>query len=122
MFNTVLTSLPQLKSGKVKALAVTSRQRSPLAPELPTMIESGLPGFEVTPWYAVVAPVRTPKEVIQILNRVFVKVAHAPDVRERFSSQGVEMVGSTPEELDTHIRTELARWEKVIHAAGIRPE
>jgi tripartite-type tricarboxylate transporter receptor subunit TctC len=120
MFSGTLSSLPYVKAGRLKALAVTSAQRSPLAPELPTLIESGLPGFEVSPWYGVVAPVRTPKEVIGSLNSEIVKVLRTPDVKERFSSQGVELIGSTPEEFDTYIRREIAKWEKVLKAAGIR--
>ena len=86
------------------------------------MIESGMPGFVVTPWYGVVVPAKTPKEVITILNREFVKAAQSPELKARFLQQGVELVGSSPEELDGHIRTELARWEKVIQAAGIHAE
>lgn len=120
MFNAIITSLPHVKAGKLKALAVTSGQRSSLAPELPTMIESGLPGFEVSPWYGVVAPVRTPKETIGRLNSEIVKVLRAPDLKERFSSQGVELVGGSPEQFDAYIRQEISKWEKVLKAAGIR--
>lgn len=120
MFNAIITSLPHVKAGKLKALAVTSSKRSSLAPELPTMSESDLPGFEVTPWYSVVAPGRTPKEAIARLNSEIVKVLRTPDVKERLSIQGVELVGSTPEELDAYIRREIAKWEKVLKAAGIR--
>lgn len=120
MFNAINTCLPYVKAGRLKALAVTSVQRSLLAPELPTMIESGLPGFEVSPWYGVVAPVRTPKEVIGRLHSDIVKVLRTPDVRERFSSQGVELIGSTPEQFDGYIREEISKWDKVLTAAGIR--
>lgn len=120
MFNAIITSLPHVKAGKLKALGVTSSKRSSLAPELPTMSESGLPGFEVSPWYGVVAPVRTPKEVIARLNSEIVKVLHTRDLKERLSGQGVELVGGTSEEFDIYIRSELAKWEKVLKAAGIR--
>ena len=120
MFNAINTCLPYVKAGKLKALAVTSAQRSSLAPELPTMIESGLPGFEVTPWYGIIAPARTPKAVIGRLHGDIVKVLRTPDVKDRLSSQGVEVVGSTPEQFDAYIRKEISKWEKVLKAAGIR--
>lgn len=120
MFNAIITCLPYVKAGKLKALAVTSVQRSSLAPELPTMIESGLPGFEVSPWYGVVAPARTPKEVIGRLHSDIVKVLRTPDVKERFSSQGVELIGSTPEQFDVYIHKEITKWDKVLTAAGLR--
>ena len=120
MFNAIITCLPYVKAGKLKALAVTSAQRSSLAPELPTMIESGLPGFEVTPWYGIIAPARTPKAVIGRLHGDIVKVLRTPDVKDRLSSQGVEVVGSTPEQFDAYIRKEISKWEKVLKAAGIR--
>jgi tripartite-type tricarboxylate transporter receptor subunit TctC len=120
MFNAIITCLPYVKAGKLKALAVTSVQRSSLAQELPTMSESGLLGFEVTPWYGVVAPARTPKEAIGRLNSEIVKVLRTPDLKERLSSQGAEVVGSTPEEFDAYIRNEISKWDKVLKAAGIR--
>jgi len=120
MFNAIITCLPYVKAGKLKALAITSAQRSSLAAELPTMIESGLPGFEVSPWYGIVAPVRTPNEVIGRLHSDIVKVLRTPDVKERFSSQGVELIGSTPEQFDAYIRKEITKWDKVLTAAGIR--
>lgn len=120
MFNAINTCLPLVKAGRLKALAVTSAQRSSLAPELPTMNESGLPGFEVTPWYGVVAPARTPKEAIGRLNSDIVKVLRMPDLKERLSSQGTEVVGGTPEQFDRYIREEISKWDKVLTAAGLR--
>lgn len=120
MFNAINTCLPLVKAGRLKALAVTSAQRSSLAPELPTMNESGLPGFEVTPWYGVVAPARTPKEAIGRLNSDIVKVLRMPDLKERLSSQGAEVVGSTPEQFDGYIREEISKRDKVLTAAGLR--
>jgi tripartite-type tricarboxylate transporter receptor subunit TctC len=120
MFASTIICLPYIKATRLKGLAVTSLQRSPLLPELPTLSESGLRDFEVNAWYGVVAPSRTPNEVINRLNVAIVKVLQAPELKERFASQGLEVVGSTPEEFDAHIRLELGKWNKVLKAAGIR--
>jgi tripartite-type tricarboxylate transporter receptor subunit TctC len=122
MFNSIMTCLPYVKAGKLKALAVTSLQRSSLAPALPTMSESGLPGFEVVAWYGIVAPARTPEEVIGRLNSEIVKVLRTADLSERLTSQGVELVASTPGQFDAHIRSEMSKWDKVLKAAGIRAQ
>jgi tripartite-type tricarboxylate transporter receptor subunit TctC len=119
MFNTISTSLPYVKAGKLKALAVTSAKRSPLAPDLPTMAESGLPGFEVTPWYGIVAPAGTPPEVIARLHAETVKVLRNPDTRALMEKQGIEVVGSSPQEFAAYIQSETAKWTKVVRAAGI---
>jgi tripartite-type tricarboxylate transporter receptor subunit TctC len=119
MFNTISTSLPYVKAGKLKALAVTSAKRSLLAPDLPTMAESGLPGFEVTPWYGMVAPAGTPPEVIARLNTEIVKVLRNPDTRALMEKQGIELVGSSPQEFAAYIQAETGKWSKVIRAAGI---
>jgi tripartite-type tricarboxylate transporter receptor subunit TctC len=120
MFNTISTSLPYVKTGKLKALAVTSAQRSPLAPELPTMAESGLPGFEVTPWYGLVAPSGTPADVVRKLHAETVKALRSPELKELFAAQGVEIVGGSPDEFRSYIQAEMIKWDKVIKAAGIR--
>jgi tripartite-type tricarboxylate transporter receptor subunit TctC len=122
MFTSIITCLPHVKAGKLKALAVTSLQRSPLAPGLPTLSESGLRDFEVNAWFGVVAPARTPSEVIGRLNAAIVKVLQAPDMKERFASQGLEVVSTTPEEFDAYIRAEIGKWARVLGAAGIRAQ
>ena len=122
MFISNITGLPQVQSGKLKALAVTGAQRSALAPNVPTVSESGLPGYEVYGWYGVVAPARTPKAVIARLHAEIAKIAQNPKMKSRLAGQGLELVGNSPEEFDAHIRSEIAKWEKVLRAAGIRPE
>jgi tripartite-type tricarboxylate transporter receptor subunit TctC len=120
-FSSILTSLPQVKSGKVKALAVTGAKRSPAAPELPTMIEAGVKGYESATWYAVLAPAKTPKDIVKRINADAVAILRQPDVRERLSKEGADPVGSTPQQLAAYIRAEIVKWGKVIAAAGIRP-
>ena len=118
MFATTSTSLQHIRAGKLRALAVTTAKRSALVPELPTMIESGLPGFEVNNWYGLVAPAKTPAEVIAVLNRQVRAALEAPDVRESMLKQGLDPAGGTPEEFGAYIRSELAKWSKVIRASG----
>lgn len=122
MFDTVNTALPHVKTGKLKLLATTTPKRSSLAPETPTMIEQGLPGFEVSAWYAVLAPARTPRDVIAKLNGEINRALNDPEMKARFAAQGVEFVGGTPEQADAFIRGESARWEKVIKATGMKAD
>ena len=122
MFVSNITGLPQVKSGKLKALAVTGAQRLSLAPEVPTVSEAGLPGYEVTSWYGIVAPARTPRPVIARLSNEVAKIAHDPKMKARLLSQGLELVGSTPEEFDAHIRREIEKWQKVLTAANLRQD
>ena len=118
MFATTSTSLQHIRAGKLRALAVTTAKRSALVPELPTMIESGLPGFEVNNWYGLVAPAKTPPEVIAVLNRQVRAALEAPDVKESMLKQGLDPAGGTPEEFGAYIKSELAKWSKVIRASG----
>ena len=120
-FASILSSLPQVKSGKVKALAVTGAKRSPAAPDLPTMIEAGVKSYESATWYAVLAPAKTPKPIVNKLNADIVAIAKHPEVRERLSREGAEPVGSSPQELSAYIRSEIAKWAKVIKAAKLTP-
>jgi tripartite-type tricarboxylate transporter receptor subunit TctC len=115
-------ALPQVKSGKLRGLAVTSRARSPAAPDIPTVAESGYPGFEMVSWHSILAPAKTPKPIVALLHGHLVKVLAQPEVRERFASMGVEPVGSSPAEFAAHLRSETARFAQVIKAAGIKPE
>ncbi len=119
MFASMITVLPHVQAGKLRALAVTAPQRSALAPAVPTVAESGLPGFEINPWYGVVAPARTPRPVIDRLSGEIARITRKPDVRSRLAKQGVELAGSTPQEFDSHIRSEIVKWEKVLRAAGL---
>ena len=118
MFATTSTSVQHIRAGKLRALAVTTAKRAALVPELPTMIESGLPGFEVNNWYGLVAPAKTPAEVIAVLNRQVRTALEAPDVKEAMLKQGLDPAGGTPEEFGAYIRSELAKWSKVIRASG----
>jgi tripartite-type tricarboxylate transporter receptor subunit TctC len=122
MFDTINTSLPHVKSGKLKLLAVTSAARSSLVPETPTMIEAGLPGFEVSAWYAVMVPAKTPREVVARLNAEINKALADPEMRARFAAQGVEFVGGTPEQAESFVRGESARWQKLVKATNMKAD
>ena len=121
-FDVITTSLPHIRAGKLKALAVTSARRSALLPEVPTMIESGLAGFEVSGWYMVIAPVGTPADVVATLNAEINDAIRHPDVGARLSSQGVEWVGGTPAQADAFVRSEMDRWGKFVKASGMKPD
>jgi len=122
MFSTMPPALPHVKDGKLRALAVTSAKRSPAAPDLPTLDEIALPGFEANTWHGVVVPAGTPRAIIARLNREIVAILHLPDVVERFSSQGAEALGSTPEEFAAYIRSETLKWAKVVRDSGAKAE
>jgi tripartite-type tricarboxylate transporter receptor subunit TctC len=122
MFNSMPSVLPLVKSGKLKGLAVGSAQRSPAIPDIPTVAEAGVPGFENVTWYGMFAPARTPHDIILKLNQQVVKILAAPEMVQRLASQGAEPRSSTPEELVKFMRVESARWKKVIQAAGIKLE
>ena len=112
------TVVPYIKAGKMKALAVTSATRMPQFPNLPTMIESGLPGFDVTSWQAVAAPRGTPKEIVAKLQADIAKGFHAADITQRFTDQGFEIVVNTPEQASAFFKAEIERWAKVVKASG----
>ena len=114
--------LPQLKAGKVRALAVASRERSRVLPELPTMAEAGVPGVVSATDYAVFAPAATPKEIIARVNREVNAVLELPDLREKLGAQGIEIVPGTPESVRAELLDEIAKWGRVIAAAKLKPE
>ena len=122
MFSTMPPALPHVKDGKLRALAVTSAKRSPAAPDIPTLDEIALPGFEANTWHGVVVPAGTPATIVARLNREIVAILHLPDVVERFSSQGAEALGSTPEEFAAYIRSETLKWAKVVRDSGAKAE
>jgi tripartite-type tricarboxylate transporter receptor subunit TctC len=122
MFDNMPSSLPHVKAGKLRALAVSTLKRSPTMPQLPTVAESGLPGFEVSVWFAVLAPAGTPREVVNKLNAVLVKALQAPDVKERLASQGAEAVGNTPEQFSAQMKRDLVKWAKVVKDSGAKLE
>jgi len=121
MFGPAVNTLPLAQAGNLRALAVTSARRSALAPDLPTVAESGVPGFDVVGWYGLAAPTGTPKPAIARLNAEANSVLKSADLIEQFRLQGYEPVGGTPEEATAWIKTEVARWTEVIRAAGIEP-
>jgi tripartite-type tricarboxylate transporter receptor subunit TctC len=118
MFFTVSAALPLMASGRLKCIAIASTKRSPLAPDLPTVTESGLPGFEATTWFGVMTPRGTSAAIVNRLYGVFTGALKAPDVRERVLKQGFDIVGSTPAEFDAYVKAEIPKWAKVVKAAG----
>jgi tripartite-type tricarboxylate transporter receptor subunit TctC len=122
LFSIALTAIPQVKAGKVRGLAITSAKRSQVAPELPTVAEAGLPGFEVVGWFGWLAPAATPKPIVDRLHGEIVRVLKLPDVRERLLSQGSDPIGNTPGEFAAFMKSEHAKWGRVIRAANIRVE
>ncbi len=120
LFSIALAATPQVKAGKVRALAITSAKRSPVAPELPTVAESGLPGFEVVGWFGWLAPAKTNKAVVGRLNRELVHALAIPEVKDRLSSMATVPVGDKPEEFARFIRSEYEKWGKVIKVANIK--
>jgi tripartite-type tricarboxylate transporter receptor subunit TctC len=123
MFDQMTAALPLAKAGRVKLLAVTTGKRITLAPELPTMIESGVPGFEMSSWQAIYAPKGTPKAIVQKLNAEIVKALKLPDVQAKLHDQlGMNIVGSTPEELAAHMDKEIPRWADLVKKSGATPD
>jgi tripartite-type tricarboxylate transporter receptor subunit TctC len=109
-----------VKAGKLRALGVSTSKRSATAPDVPTVAESGLPGFDVTVWFAVLAPAATPRDIVTRLNRVLVKALQGADVREKLASQGAEPIGNTAEQFTAQMKADLAKWAKVVKAANIK--
>ena len=122
LFGSVASSLPHVKSGKLKALATTGAARSKVAPELPTMIELGFSGFDVSTWYSLMVPAATPGAIVARLRTEAVKAIDRPDVQQLMAPQGLEAQTSTPQELAARIRAETATWAEVIQSAGIKAE
>ena len=122
MFGNMPTVIQYARDGRLRPIAVTSARRSPAAPDIPTVAESGIPGFEVTAWYGVSAPARTPRPIIERLNTEIVRALNAPDLRQRLTLQGADPVGNSPEQYTAFVENEIAKWAKVIHAAGITGE
>lgn len=118
MFATALSVTPHIKSGRVRALAVTSAQRSRLYSDLPTIAEAGVPGFEASTWHGVLVTGGTPAPIVERLNTELNRILQMPDVRERLGSLGAEIVGGTSKEFADHIRREIPKWAKVVKAAG----
>jgi len=121
MFNNIGAVLPLIQAGKLRALAVTTAKRTPAAPELPPIAESGVPGFDVSSWYAIFMPAKTPPAVVRKANADTVAALATPETRARLEQLGVVVIGSTPEGLAAHLRGEMDKWGPVIREAGIKP-
>jgi len=122
MFDQISTGLPQLQSGKLRALGVTTAKRSPAAPDIPTLAEAGLPGFDMTTWHGIVAPAGTPPAVIAKLNAEVVKALNTQEVRDKFKQNGIDPVSSTPEQFGNLIQSEITRWREVVKASGAKAD
>ncbi len=122
MFNNLVELAPHIKAGKLRALAVATPKRIAALPDLPTVAEAGVPGYEVILWYGMVAPAGTPKAIINKLNTEIAKIQKMPDVLERLNRIGAEPIANTPEEMGASIKAEMEIWAKVIKEAGLKPE
>jgi tripartite-type tricarboxylate transporter receptor subunit TctC len=122
MFGTVVALVPHIQAGKLRALAVTSRSRSALLPDVPTLAESGLPEYEAGSWYGVMAPAGTPREIVERLHDAITRALKTSEVATRLAAEGAIVIGSTPEEFGAHLKAELARVGRVVRAAGIHFE
>jgi tripartite-type tricarboxylate transporter receptor subunit TctC len=122
LFSALPSAMPYLTSNRVRPIAITSRSRSAAVPQVPTFIESGVPDFEFSSEFGLLMPARTPREIIVRLNQELARILRLSDVRERLATQGAEPVGNSPEEYAVAIKADLARWAKVVAAAGIRAD
>jgi len=121
-FSNVVNAAPLVREGKLRAFAVSSRKRSVAAPDLPTMDESGYPGFEAVPWFGLLAPVGTPQAIIDKVHQETVRVLGQPDVRKKFEDAGLDVIGGSPAQFAEVIRSEIPYWAKIIKEAGIKAE
>ena len=122
VFADILTALPQVKAGEVKGLAISTAQRSKLAPELPTMTEAGVPGYDLSAWSAAFVPAKTPKPIVEKLHAAFTEALSDKAIQEQFYAAGIEPESSTPEELKAFVVSEIRKWADIVKAAGIQPE
>ena len=120
LYSTILQSQPHIKAGKLRPLAVTTARRSRAAPDLPTMQEAGIKGYEVAGWYGMIAPLKTPAAIVDRLNKEVVEILRLPDVASRLAADGSEPVGSTPQQFGQHIKTEVAKWAQLTKQMNIR--
>ena len=116
------TLLPHVRSGRMRALAVTGSRRSSLLPHMHTVAESGVPGYEASGWFGMLVPAGTPQQIVDRLNGAIVKGLAMPDARERLAALGGEVGGGTPEQFAAHIRTEAAKWSRLIRTLGLKPD
>jgi tripartite-type tricarboxylate transporter receptor subunit TctC len=122
MFDSMPSAMPHVKAGKIRPLAVTTAQRVAAVPDLPTVAEAGVPGYDISTWYGVWAPKGTPREIVERLHAEIAKVLKLPDTRERYAGLGADPVGSTPDEFAAYCRSELAKWAKVVKESGAKAD
>ena len=122
MFDNLPSSIQQVRAGKLRAIAVTSLRRSPVLPDVPTIAESGLPGYEASSWFGMHAPAKTSKDIVNKLHATVAKALRTPEMIERFTSLGADPVGNTPEQFTEFVRDEIAKWAKVVKASGAKVE
>ena len=122
LFHNAPVLIPHIKSGALRPIAITSEQRSPSVPDVPTMIEAGLPGFEITAWFGFMAPAGTPPALVHKISGDIARVVAMPDVRERILAQASIPVGNTPEEYDAFIRAEIVKWSKVVKETNVQAD
>jgi len=122
MSPTIFAALPHVRSGRLRGLGVTTAKRVSGAPDIPTIAEAGVPGFEAANWFGVSAPAGTPREITQFLSSTIARVLQAPEIRARIAADGAESVGNTPDEFSAFVKSETAKWGKVARRAGIEPE
>jgi tripartite-type tricarboxylate transporter receptor subunit TctC len=122
VFGAVAQSAPQVKAGRLRALGVTSLRRSPVMPDVPAIAEAGVPGFEVSTWYGLLAPAATPRAVIERINAELVRILALPEVRERLAAEAFELPSDTPEQFAALIKAELVKWARVVRETGARAD
>ena len=122
MFASLLLARNQLNAGRVQILAVTTAKRSPAAPDIPTLQEAGVPGYEVSGWFGVSAPANTPRAIVNMLSREIARVMHKPELADRLIAEGIETVGNTPEQFGEFLRIDIAKWAKAIRDADVRAD
>jgi tripartite-type tricarboxylate transporter receptor subunit TctC len=118
MFDPIQATLSHVKAGKLRILGVSSAKRSSALPDVPTIAEAGVPGFETTAWWAVFAPARTPKEIVTKINTEIVKIMRSPDVKKRLHALDIEPIGSTPDQLAAHVKIEIGKWARAVKFSG----
>ena len=120
--SSIASSMQMVKAGRIKAIAATGAQRSPIAPELPTLIEAGFPGLDISSWYGLLAPAGTPAMIVRRIRDEVIKVVQMPDVRQALTGQGLQIETSTPQAFAARIRADTQTWAEVIKSAGIKGE
>ncbi|MCX7135993.1 MAG: tripartite tricarboxylate transporter substrate binding protein, partial [Proteobacteria bacterium] len=122
MFSNLLTSMPHVRSGRLRVLAVSTAKRSPQMPDLPTIAESGVPGYDVTPWYGILGPARLPPAIVAKWNKEVARIVVLPEMKERFVTQGIDLASSTPEAFAALIKADVPRWRKIVKDSGAKAD